>query len=72
MALNHHELPVFLRTGAVDTSLALRTEGGSERGSCPDAGGDGWLTTGLNWVLGSGLLLRSEVDLSWEDNRMKV
>ena len=52
MALNHHELPVFLRTGAVDTSLALRTEGGSERGSCPDAGGDGWLSTGFSWILG--------------------
>ena len=42
----------------------LRAEGGSERGSCRDnAGGAGWLATVYNRVL-----LRIEVDLSWEVN----
>ena len=40
--MNSHQ---SLRNGADGTSLALRTEGGSERVGCHnDAGGDGWLT----------------------------
>jgi hypothetical protein len=56
------------RNGAVGTSLGLRTEGGNERSSCRDnARGAGWLATVFNRVL-----LRIEVDLSWEVNPMKI